>query len=148
MTTVAIGSDHAGFELKEALREWLAANEYTVVDVGTYSVDRVDYPDFGAAVGRAVTQGTADVGVAVCGSGMGICMAADKIPGIRAAVVRDEYDAEYSRRHNNANVICFGGRITAVPRAEELLQQWLTTPFDGGRHEGRVEKLAALDTDH
>lgn len=145
MRTVAIGADHAGFELKQALKTWLEAHEYAVVDLGAFSADRVDYPDYGAAVGRAVADGTAEVGVAVCGSGIGICMAAGKIRGVRAAVVRDEYDAEYSRRHNDANVICFGGRITAVPRAEELLERWLGTSFDGGRHEGRVEKIDALD---
>lgn len=144
MTTIAIGSDHAGFDLKEALRSWLEANGYQVVDLGTHSEDRCDYPDFGAAVGRAVADGTADRGVAVCGSGIGICMAANKVPGIRAAVVRDEYDAEYSRRHNDANVACFGGRISAVPRAQELLDLWLTSEFEGGRHEGRVEKLNHL----
>lgn len=144
MTTIAIGSDHAGFELKEALRIWLESNGYVVQDLGTHSEDRCDYPDYGAAVGRAVAAGTADRGVAVCGSGIGICMAANKVPGVRGAVIRDEYDAEYSRRHNDANVACFGGRISAVPRAQELLELWLKTGFEGGRHEGRVEKLDHL----
>lgn len=144
MTTIAIGSDHAGFELKEALRAWLESNGYEVQDLGTYAEERCDYPDFGAAVARAVTAGQADRGVAVCGSGIGICMAANKIPGARGAVIRDEYDAEYSRRHNDANVACFGGRISAVARAQELLGLWLKTGFDGGRHEGRVAKLNHL----
>ena len=144
VTTVAIGSDHAGFELKESLRAWLGNAGYDVIDVGTHADERCDYPDFGSAVGRAVADGTADRGVAVCGSGIGICMAANKVPGVRGAVIRDEYDAEYSRRHNDANVACFGDRITAVPRAEELLQLWMETGFDGGRHEGRVEKLDHL----
>ena len=142
---VAIGSDHAGFPLKQELHDWLAANGYEVIDVGTDSTESCDYPVFGAAIGREVAAGDADMGVAVCGSGEGICMAANKIPGVRAGVIRTAEDAELTRRHNNANVACFGGRVTAAAEAVHALNVFLTTAFDGGRHERRVELLAELD---
>lgn len=145
---VAIGSDHAGFQLKTQLAGWLAENGYEVIDVGTYSADRTDYPRFGAKVGRAVAAGQASVGVAVCGSGEGICMAANKVPGIRAGVVRDNQDAELIRRHNNANVACFGERVTDPDVALGALKVFLETGFDGGRHEARVEQLGMLDESH
>ena len=142
---IAIGSDHAGFVLKETLRTWLAEQGHEVLDLGAHSDDRVDYPHFGAAVGRAVVGGEADLGVAVCGSGQGICMAANKIPGVRGGVIRDEQDAEMTRRHNDANVACFGERVTDAPTAIRALEVFLTTGFDGGRHEVRVEMLGELD---
>ena len=142
---IAIGSDHAGFVLKEKLRTWLGEQGHEVLDLGTHSDDRVDYPHFGAAVGRAVASGEADLGVAVCGSGQGICMAANKIPGVRGGVIRDEQDAEMTRRHNDANVACFGERVTDAPTAIRALEVFLTTGFDGGRHEVRVEMLGELD---
>ncbi|MBU6311376.1 MAG: ribose 5-phosphate isomerase B [Actinomycetales bacterium] len=142
---IAIGSDHAGFELKSALRDWLHEQGHEVVDVGTDTLDSCDYPVFGAAVGREVASGDVELGVAVCGSGEGICMAANKIPGVRAGVIRTAEDAELTRRHNNANVACFGGRVTAVAEAQQALQVFVSTPFDGGRHERRVDLLADLD---
>ncbi len=142
---IAIGSDHAGFALKEILRAWLAEQDHEVLDLGTHSDERVDYPHFGAAVGRAVASGEVDLGVAVCGSGQGICMAANKIPGVRGGVIRDEQDAEMTRRHNDANVACFGERVTDAPTAIRALEVFLTTGFDGGRHEVRVEMLGELD---
>ena len=142
---VAIGSDHAGFELKSALLSWLHEAGHEVIDVGTDSLDSCDYPVFGAAVGRAVASGSADLGVAVCGSGEGICMAANKIPGVRAGVIRTAEDAELTRRHNNANVACFGGRVTAVAEAQDALDVFIKTAFDGGRHQRRVDLLAELD---
>ena len=144
---IVIGSDHAGFELKEALRQWLHAAGHEVIDVGTDSGDSCDYPVFGAAVAREVASGDADRGVAVCGSGLGICMAANKIPGVRAAVLRTAEDAEMSRRHNDANVACFGGRVTAVAEAEHALDVFLGTDFEAGRHERRVDLLAELDAE-
>ncbi|MFA7324718.1 MAG: ribose 5-phosphate isomerase B [Candidatus Nanopelagicales bacterium] len=142
---IAIGSDHAGFLLKEQLRGWLQSHDYEVLDLGTYSEDRVDYPHYGAEVGRAVAAGKAEFGVAVCGSGQGICMAANKVAGVRGGVIRDNQDAEMTRRHNNANVACFGERSTEPAVAIAALEVFLTTPFDGGRHEARVEQLAELD---
>ena len=145
---VAIGSDHAGYLLKERIGRWLRDYGYEVVDVGTFSEERVDYPDFGAKVGLAVAGGEAERGVAVCGSGQGICMAANKIPGIRGGVVRDLEDATMIRRHNDANVACFGERFTTPEIALDALRVFLETPFDGGRHADRVAKLARLDESH
>lgn len=142
---IAIGSDHAGFTLKETLRTWLVDQGHDVRDLGAYSEERVDYPHFGAAVGRAVAAGDVDLGVAVCGSGQGICMAANKIPGVRGGVIRDAQDAEMTRRHNDANVACFGERFTEPQVAVDSLRVFLETPFDGGRHEARVEMLERLD---
>jgi ribose 5-phosphate isomerase B len=138
---IAIGSDHAGFTLKEPLVQWLAGEGHTIVDVGTDSTQRCDYPVFGAAVATAVAQGEADFGVAICGSGQGICMAVNKVAGARGGILRDVYDAEMTRRHNNANVACFGARVTPFPTARELLRIFLHTPFDGGRHQERVQQL-------
>ena len=145
---IAVGSDHAGYLLKEGLKQWLLDNGHEVTDLGTFSEDRVDYPHYGALVGRAVATGEADRGVAVCGSGQGICMAANKVPGVRGAVVRDAEDAEITRRHNDANVACFGERFTEPDAAVAALKVFLETDFEGGRHEQRVEKLARLDETH
>ena len=145
---IAIGSDHAGFQLKQTLGQWLRDNGYEVTDLGTDSEDRVDYPHYGALVGQAVARGEADLGVAVCGSGQGICMAANKVPGVRGGVIRDDADAEMTRRHNDANVACFGERFTEPEAAIAALRVFLTTPFDGGRHEVRVEQLGRLDQTH
>lgn len=142
---VAVGSDHAGFVLKEQIRAWLLGHDYEVLDLGSYSLDRVDYPHFGAEVGRAVVGGKAEFGIAVCGSGQGICMAANKVPGVRGGVIRDIQDADMTRRHNNANVACFGERVTEADVAIAAVQVFLTTAFEGGRHEARVEQLAELD---
>ena len=138
---IAIGSDHAGFTLKESLAAWLRDEGHVIEDLGTHSTERTDYPQFGAAVGRAVAEGDADVGVAVCGSGQGICMAANKVPGVRSAVLRTEEDAQMTRGHNDANVACFGERVTDADNAKRVLAVFLTTPFEGGRHATRVEQL-------
>ena len=142
---VAIGSDHAGFHLKTALTHWLRAQGYDVTDVGTDSEERVDYPHFGAAVASMVGEGTVNRGVLICGSGQGVCMAANKVPGVRAGVVRDDQDAEMIRRHNDANVACFGERVTDEPTAVSALAVFMETEFEGGRHQPRVDQLAALD---
>lgn len=142
---IAIGSDHAGYELKSAFVTWLAHNGHEVLDLGAPSADRVDYPVYGEAVGHAVAGGTADLGVAVCGSGQGICMAANKVPGIRAGVIRDREDARMTRLHNDANVACFGERFTEPAAAIDALEVFLTTDFEGGRHADRVAMLADLD---
>jgi len=142
-STVAVGSDHAGFALKQEISRHLTGRGIEVVDLGTDSTDRVDYPDFGALVGTAVVSGRADLGVAVCGSGLGICMAANKVAGVRAAPVHDVTSARLSRQHNDANVICFGERLIGVEVAIEALDAWLDASFEGGRHAGRVAKLDA-----
>ena len=142
---VVIGSDHAGFHLKETLKSWMQAEGYDVTDVGTHSDERVDYPAFGEQVARTVISGGADRGVAVCGSGQGICMAANKVHGVRAGVIRDTQDAEMTRRHNDANVACFGEKVTDADDAIDALRTFLTTDFDGGRHADRVEQLDEID---
>lgn len=142
---IAIGSDHAGFALKETLRAWLVEQGHDVADLGTHTEERCDYPRFGALVGEAVARGDAELGVVVCGSGQGICMAANKVTGVRGGVIRDVQDAEMTRRHNDANVACFGERFTEPEVAIEALKVFLQTPFDGGRHQARVDQLAALD---
>jgi ribose 5-phosphate isomerase B len=145
---IVIGSDHAGFHLKQSLLAWLLDNGYDVDDIGTYTDERTDYPRYGAKVGRAVAAGQADRGVAVCGSGEGICMAANKVPGVRGGVIRDSADAEMTRRHNNANVACFGERFTEPDAAIVALKVFLETDFDGGRHADRVAQLDLLDQTH
>jgi ribose 5-phosphate isomerase B len=142
---VALGSDHAGFQLKSVLASTLTGWGYDVVDLGTAdALTSVDYPDFGEAVGRRVVEGDCDMGVAVCGSGIGISIAANKVPGVRAALVHDATSARLAREHNHANVLCFGSRLVGELVAIDALEAWLNaTPQD--RHSGRIEKLHALD---
>ena len=142
---IAIGSDHAGFELKGVLAGHLLAAHHELVDVGTHDDERVDYPDYGEAVGRAVADGRADLGIAVCGSGIGICMAAGKVPGVRAATVHDVTSARMSRAHNDANVMCLGERFIGPQVALDAMETFLSTSFDGGRHTARGAKIDALD---
>jgi len=145
MATIAVGSDHAGYVLKEQLAGELRDLGHEVMDLGAHSTDRVDYPDFGAAVGRAVAGGDADLGLCVCGSGIGIAMAANKVPGVRAATVHDATSARLTRQHNDANVLCLGERLTGPEVASEALRAWLDAEFEGGRHVGRVDKISGLD---
>jgi len=145
MATIAVGSDHAGYALKEQLAGELRDLGHEVLDLGAHSTDRADYPDFGAAVGRSVAGGDADLGVCVCGSGIGIAMAANKVPGVRAATVHDATSARLTRQHNDANVICLGERLTGPEVASEAMRAWLDAEFEGGRHAGRVDKLSDLD---
>jgi len=147
MTTFAVGADHAGFHLKALLADHLRSLGHDVVDLGTDSTERVDYPDYGAAVGRAVTDGTAQLGVLVCGSGIGICIAANKIAGVRAATVHDVTSARLSRQHNDANVMCVGERLIGEQVAIDALEAFVAASFEGGRHAGRVAKIDALLTD-
>lgn len=138
-------SDHAGFALKQALIAEARRLGHEVIDLGPPNTDRVDYPDFGAAVGRAVAGDRGSRGLLACGSGIGIAIAANKIPGIRAAAVWDEESARLSRAHNDANVFAVGERLIPTERALAMLRAWLETEFEGGRHAGRVEKIAALE---
>lgn len=142
---IAIGSDHAGFDAKEKAKGELSALGLEVIDKGTDSLDSVDYPDFGAAVARAVATGEVDRGVLICGSGIGVSIAANKIPGARAALCWNEETARLARQHNDANVLCFGGRFVAPEEAARMVRVFLETDFAGGRHAERIEKLAALD---
>jgi ribose 5-phosphate isomerase B len=143
---VVVGADHAGFDLKVVLAGHLAAAGHEVEDVGTgHDTESVDYPVFGAAVGRAVAQGRAELGVCVCGTGIGISMAANKIPGVRAALVHDVTTAVLAREHNHANVICFGGRTTGTATATDALDAFLAASPQHGRHDRRIEELTELD---
>jgi len=148
MTVIAVGADHAGFPLKEELKVWLATRGHRVFDLGTHSTESVDYPDYAAAVAHAVVAGKAERGVLVCGSGIGMAMAANKVPGIRAAACGDPRAAELSREHNDANVLALAGRTTSRDHAIAILEVWLAAGFLGGRHARRVEKLAALERAH
>jgi len=142
---IAIGSDHAGYSLKEYLKRHLEQGGHEVLDCGCGNEESCDYPEYGAAVGRAVAGGEAERGVLICGTGIGISMAANKIPGIRAALVHDRFTTEMSRLHNDANVVVFGARVLEKEHARELLDLWLATSFEGGRHARRVAKIDALD---
>ncbi len=142
---IAAGADHAGVHLKDALVEHLRAAGHEVTDLGTNGDGRVDYPDFGAAVAKAVVDATHDLGLAVCGSGIGIAMAANKVPGARAATCHDVTSARLSRLHNDANVLCIGERLTGQLVALDMVDVFLSTGFEAGRHAGRVEKLTRLD---
>ena len=139
---VAIGSDHAGFEQKEALKEHLIAKGHEVVDVGTNTAEEsVDYPDFAVAVGGSVSNGNADMGVLVCGTGVGMAIAANKLPGVRAANVTDVEFARLARAHNDANVITVSGRFVSPDKNAEIVDAFLETAFEGGRHVRRVDKI-------
>ena len=139
--SVAIGSDHAGFALKESLVETLAQLGYETIDLGTDSVDSVDYPDFAHAVAAALGAGKADKGVLICGSGIGISMAANRHPDVRAALVHDALGARMCRQNNDANVIVFGGRMIGIEVARDCLDVFLNTEFEGGRHQRRIDKI-------
>lgn len=142
---IAIGSDHAGYEGKERAKEVLGALGVEVLDKGADGLESVDYPDFGAAVGRAVAGGEVDRGVLLCGSGIGISIAANKIPGVRAALCWNEETARLARRHNDANVLCIGARLIEPELAARIIRAFFETDFEGGRHQQRVDKLAELD---
>jgi ribose 5-phosphate isomerase B len=142
---VAVGADHAGYPLKQLLSAHLAVLGHGVTDLGTGSEDPVDYPEFGAAVGRAVVGGVAELGLCVCGTGIGISIAANKVPGVRAAVVHDVTTARLARAHNHANVLCMGGRIVGEQVAKDALEVFLATSPAGGRHLRRVAELAGLE---
>jgi RpiB/LacA/LacB family sugar-phosphate isomerase len=142
---IAIGSDHAGFELKTYLKDILEKEKQTVLDVGTESESSVDYPDFAIQVARLVSAGQVERGVLVCGTGVGMSITANKIRGVRAALVQDLFTAIQSRRHVDANVLVLGGRVIGKGLATEMLKAWLAEPFEGGRHALRLEKISKLE---
>jgi ribose 5-phosphate isomerase B len=146
ISAVALGADHAGFPLKETLRGWLIDHGYQVLDVGAHSAtEPVDYPDYAVQVGLAVADGKADRGVLVCGTGIGMAIAANKVGGVRAALCADLSTARASRHHNDANVLCLGGRLVGGEMATEILQAWLEADFAGERHARRVDKIAEVE---
>ncbi|HEY4927997.1 MAG TPA: ribose 5-phosphate isomerase B [Acidimicrobiales bacterium] len=139
---IAVGSDHAGYALKSEIIAYLAGAEHDVLDLGTDSAEvSVDYPTFGRAVGEAVADGRAERGVCICGSGIGIGIAANKVPGVRAAVVHDTTTAILARRHNDANVVCVGERTTGRAEAMDVIDAFVSTEFDGGRHQRRIDQI-------
>jgi ribose 5-phosphate isomerase B len=142
---IALGADHAGFELKEKIKQHLLGQGVEVDDRGTDSAASVDYPDLAIAVGAEIAAKKADWGILVCGSGIGMAITANKVAGIRCANVTSEEQAALSRAHNNANVLALGARLTDADTAFRIVERWLHTPFEGGRHERRVEKMMAAE---
>jgi ribose 5-phosphate isomerase B len=142
---IAIGADHRGFLAKGELIELLQKLGHEVADLGAHNAESSDYPDFAAAVGRQVGGGQADRGILVCGSGIGVCIAANKVAGVRAGVCHDLHEAEMSRRHNDLNVLCLSADQLDKTPIEELLSVWFETPFEGGRHARRIEKIRQME---
>ena len=143
---IALGADHAGFELKQQIKQHLASQPgIEIDDRGTLTNESVDYPDFAKQVGEDVVAKKADLGILVCGTGIGMAIAANKVPGVRAANVASVEEAQLSREHNDANVLALGGRILTPQKAVEIVDKWLKTPFLGGRHQRRVDKIMAIE---
>lgn len=146
MARIIIGSDHAGFLLKEAIKQYLADKGYALTDVGTDSTEPVDYPDFAAKVANRVSAGGFDRGILVCGSGAGMTIVANKFPHIRAALCLDEETARLSRLHNDTNILVLAGRRTDTELAKSITQMWLNTEFEGGRHQKRIDKIREIES--
>lgn len=138
---LVLASDHGGYELKEEIKKHLQEKGYEIHDIGTHSTESVDYPEYGRDAAKIVAAGEADLGILCCGTGIGISLAANKVKGIRCAVVSDTFSAKMSRAHNNANMLSLGGRVVGVGLALEIVDLWLSTEFEGGRHERRVAKI-------
>lgn len=141
---IILGSDHAGLDLKEKIFQHLRENGFSIEDIGTYTPESVDYPLYAQKVARSVAEGNADRGILICGSGLGMCIAANRIPGVRAVPVSDPYAAKMSRRHNDSNVLCLGARFLGQDMAMEIVDTWLNESFEGGRHQRRVAMMDQL----
>ncbi len=142
---ISMGCDHGGYPLKEFLKSWLEEQGHTVVDCGTHSTDSCDYPDFGAAAAREVAEGRCERGIVICTTGIGISIAANKVKGIRCALCSDPLSAEMTRRHNDANMLAMGAGMIGKNMAQRITEVFLTTGFEGGRHQRRVERISALE---
>ena len=142
---IAIGNDHSAVELKNIIVKFLQEKGYEVLNVGTDSEGSCDYPVYGEKVGRAVVSGEADLGIAICGTGLGISLAANKVKGVRACVCSEPYTAVMSRRHNNCNVLCFGARVVGSELAKMIVEEWLKAEFEGGRHQRRVDLIMEIE---
>jgi len=142
---LGLACDHGGFELKEELKVFLKSVGAEPVDLGTFSEDSVDYPDFGILLATKISRGELEKGILVCGTGIGMSIVANKFPGVRAALVNDLYSSRFSREHTDANILVIGGRIVGRDLAKEIVRVWLETPFAGGRHKRRLEKIKALE---
>lgn len=143
---IAIGCDHVGYLLKPTIIEYVKELGYEVIDVGTNSTTRTDYPIYGRLVAEAVASGKCDLGIAICGTGVGISLAANKVKGIRAVVCSDPYSAELSRRHNNTNILSFGSRVIGSELAKMIVKTWLDAKFEGGRHQRRIDEIDDIET--
>ena len=142
---IALGCDHGGYELMQEVKAHLEKRGFEYKDFGCYSNDSVDYPEYGKKVAHAVADGECELGILVCGTGIGMSLAANKVKGIRAAAVSEHFSAKYTRLHNNSNVLCLGGRVIGVGTALELVDLFVDTKFEGGRHETRVNKVMAIE---
>ncbi len=142
---IVVGSDHGGFELKQAVLDVLRQRGIECSDYGTAGTESVDYPDFASKVAGAVSRGEADSGVLICGTGIGMSITANKFPGVRAALVHDEFTAQMAKEHNNANVLVMGGRVLSPDQGRKFVEIWLDTQFEGGRHQNRLDKIAAIE---
>ena len=143
--TIAVASDHGGFKLKNKIKEYLQANGYEILDFGTNSTESCDYPDFALPAAEAVSSGTCERGIIVCTTGIGVSIVANKVPGVRCALCQDNYCAEFTRRHNDANVLAMGEKVVKEGNALEMVDIFLKTQFDGGKHLRRVEKITAIE---
>ncbi len=144
---IAVGSDHGGYKLKEAVKELLQQRGIPVEDLGTDNGDSVDYPDFGEKVALKVSSGEAELGILACGTGIGMSIVANKFQGVRAALVADIYMAKMAKEHNNANILVLGGRVLDADEAKEMVATWLDAKFAGGRHQARLDKITALENE-
>ena len=142
---IAMGNDHSAIELKNIIKEFVESKGYEVIDLGTNSTESCDYPVYGEKVGRAVASGEADLGIAICGTGVGISLAANKVKGIRACVCSEPYTAKLSRMHNNSNVLAFGARVVGVELAKMILDEFFGAEFEGGRHQRRVDMIREIE---
>lgn len=144
---IAIGSDHGGVQLKDAVRAYLVGRGLIVDDLGTNNEDSVDYPDFGARVAKAVSRQVVAKGILICGTGIGMSITANKFPGVRAALVWDDFTAQMAKEHNDANILVLGGRVLSADAACRMIGIWLDSAFAGGRHQGRLDKIARIEED-
>ena len=142
---IAMGNDHTGIELKNIIKEFVEGKGYEVIDLGTNAPESCDYPVYGEKVGRAVADGEADLGIAICGTGVGISLACNKVKGIRACVCSEPYTAKLSRQHNNSNVLAFGSRVVGSELAKMITEAWLAAAFEGGRHQRRVDMVMEIE---
>jgi ribose 5-phosphate isomerase B len=142
---IGLACDHGGFEIKEEIKAFLKSVGVEPIDMGTFNENSVDYPDFGVLVAEKVSRGELEKGILICGTGIGMSIVANKFRGVRAALVNDLYSAQFSRAHNDANILVIGGRIVGKELAKEIVKVWLETPFAGGRHQRRLEKIEVLE---
>jgi len=145
MKSIVIASDHAGYEMKENIISFLLKDSYEVKDLGPPNSERVDYPDYGISLARSISEGKFERGVVICGTGIGMSIVVNRFPGIRGTLCTDLYTARLCREHNDSNILIMGGRVTGFGLAQEILKTWLMTPFEGGRHQDRLDKISEID---